>query len=56
MIIKELWRKCKQEYTEIKENDNSKLKIEAIDKTSSNYKKHKNKLVNAMVFNLIIQH
>lgn len=54
MLIKELWRKCKQEYTTIKENDNSKLKIEAIDKNSSNYKKHKNKLVNAMVFNLII--
>ena len=54
MLIKELWRKCKQEYTTIKENDNSKLKIEAIDKNSSNYKKYKNKLVNAMVFNLII--
>lgn len=54
MLIKELWRKCKQEYTIIKENDNSKLKIEAINKNSNNYKKHKNKLVNAMIFNLII--
>lgn len=54
-MLKELWRKCKQEYIEIKESDNSKHKIDNVsNKNNPNYKKYKNKLVNTMVFNLII--